>query len=180
MAFVLSRLKVMASVVSTVRKKEAGKNTLANLAERQGFEPWDPQKGQRISNPSRSTTPAPLQGPHSLRGVIRHNKPPCVPAWVRLLLIAPLIPVVSACSNGNSSKLEAVKKSGELVVLTRYSPTTYYEGPDGYLGIEYDMTKEFADYLGVKLDRKITRLNSSHTDISRMPSSALKKKKHTS
>ena len=31
------------------------------MAERQGFEPWVPLQVQRISNPSRSTTPAPLQ-----------------------------------------------------------------------------------------------------------------------
>ena len=32
------------------------------MAERQGFEPWDPVKGQRFSRPPRSTTPAPLRG----------------------------------------------------------------------------------------------------------------------
>ena len=31
------------------------------VAERQGFEPWVPVKVQRISNPPRSSTPAPLQ-----------------------------------------------------------------------------------------------------------------------
>ena len=30
------------------------------MAERQGFEPWVPVKGQRFSRPPRSTTPAPL------------------------------------------------------------------------------------------------------------------------
>ena len=34
---------------------------MKSLAERQGFEPWVPLQVQRISNPSRSTTPAPLQ-----------------------------------------------------------------------------------------------------------------------
>ena len=32
------------------------------VAERQGFEPWVPVKGQRFSRPPRSTTPAPLRG----------------------------------------------------------------------------------------------------------------------
>ena len=32
------------------------------LAERQGFEPWDPLQDQRFSRPPRSTTPAPLRG----------------------------------------------------------------------------------------------------------------------
>ena len=31
------------------------------MAERQGFEPWVPLQVQRISNPSRSSTPAPLR-----------------------------------------------------------------------------------------------------------------------
>ena len=30
------------------------------MAERQGFEPWEPVKAQRFSRPPRSTTPAPL------------------------------------------------------------------------------------------------------------------------
>ena len=33
----------------------------SQVAERQGFEPWDPVKGQRFSRPPRSTTPAPLR-----------------------------------------------------------------------------------------------------------------------
>jgi membrane-bound lytic murein transglycosylase F len=47
--------------------------------------------------------------------------------------------------------LERVHARGELVVLTRNSPTTYYEGPNGPTGLEYDLAKRFADYLGVKL-----------------------------
>ncbi len=42
-------------------------------------------------------------------------------------------------------------RKGELVVLTRNSPTTYYEGPHGPAGLEYDLAKLFADDLGVKL-----------------------------
>ena len=47
--------------------------------------------------------------------------------------------------------LERVKQDGELVVYTRNSPATYYEGPDAPEGLEYDMAKMFADELGVKL-----------------------------
>jgi len=47
--------------------------------------------------------------------------------------------------------LSQVIEDGELVVLTRNSPTTYYEGPDGPAGLEYDMAKMFADELGVQL-----------------------------
>jgi len=51
----------------------------------------------------------------------------------------------------NGSVLEQIIESGELRVLTRNSPTTYYEGPDGPAGLEYDLAKMFADQLGVKL-----------------------------
>ena len=47
--------------------------------------------------------------------------------------------------------LERVKQDGQLVVYTRNSPATYYEGPDSPAGLEYDMAKMFADGLGVKL-----------------------------
>ena len=48
------------------------------LAERQGFEPWDQQAGQRFSRPPRSTTPASLLGslPLSENGCKSTNKNP--------------------------------------------------------------------------------------------------------
>jgi len=49
------------------------------------------------------------------------------------------------------SLLEQIKSNGELIILTRNNPTTYYEGPDGPTGLEYDMAKLFADELGVEL-----------------------------
>ncbi|MCK5262108.1 MAG: membrane-bound lytic murein transglycosylase MltF [Gammaproteobacteria bacterium] len=51
----------------------------------------------------------------------------------------------------NESVLEQIIESGELKVLTRNSPTTYYEGADGPAGLEYDLARMFADQLGVKL-----------------------------
>jgi len=63
--------------------------------------------------------------------------------------------LLSGCSPFGESKLAAVKRAGELVVLTRNSPTTYYEGPDGPAGIEYDLAKAFADYLGVSLRMEV-------------------------
>ncbi len=49
------------------------------------------------------------------------------------------------------SVLEQILRNGELVVLTRNSPTTFYEGPAGPAGFEYDLMKRFAEYLGVRL-----------------------------
>lgn len=49
-----------------------------------------------------------------------------------------------------ASQLERVKKSGILIVLTRYDPTTYYEGANGFSGLEYDLVQLFAQHLKVK------------------------------
>lgn len=51
----------------------------------------------------------------------------------------------------SSNLLEHIQAQGELVVLTRNSPTTYYEGADGPAGLDYDLAKMFADELGVEL-----------------------------
>ncbi|QSA98042.1 membrane-bound lytic murein transglycosylase MltF [Methylococcus sp. EFPC2] len=47
------------------------------------------------------------------------------------------------------SHLQRVKQAGELKIATRYGPTSYYEGPDGYAGIEHDLAQLFAKKLGV-------------------------------
>ena len=49
------------------------------------------------------------------------------------------------------SILDQVVELGELRVVTRDSPTTYFVGPDGPAGLEYDLAKSFADKLGVEL-----------------------------
>lgn len=65
------------------------------------------------------------------------------------LLLALLAPVFLSCTFFEKNRLQAVIAAGELVVLTRTSPTTYYETPEGPAGFEYDLVKGFADYLGV-------------------------------
>ncbi len=65
-----------------------------------------------------------------------------------LLLLS--LPLLLSCSLFEKSKLQTIKSSGELVVLTRASPTTYYDTPEGPGGFEYDLVKSFANYLGVK------------------------------
>ncbi len=69
-----------------------------------------------------------------------------------LLLVITLL--LGACSSGNN-ELERVKNSGKLTVLTRNSGTTFYEGPYGPTGLEYDLAKGFADELGVELKMKV-------------------------
>lgn len=47
--------------------------------------------------------------------------------------------------------LEQIKNDGQLIVVTRNSPTTYYEDSDGPAGIEFEMAQMFADELSVEL-----------------------------
>lgn len=48
--------------------------------------------------------------------------------------------------------LEAIKKSGRLVVLTRLAPTTYYLGTEGQTGFEYLLTQALGKSLGVEVE----------------------------
>ena len=47
--------------------------------------------------------------------------------------------------------LQRVQNGGELVVVTRISPSTYFEAQNGPAGLEYDLVRQFADELGVEL-----------------------------
>jgi len=49
----------------------------------------------------------------------------------------------------HSGDLESILQSGQLVVVTRNAPTTYYELHDEATGPEYDLTQAFAKSLGV-------------------------------
>jgi membrane-bound lytic murein transglycosylase F len=52
--------------------------------------------------------------------------------------------------------LEQILDEGTLRVVSRNSPTTYYFGPEGPVGPEFDLAKGFADQLGVRLDMTAT------------------------
>lgn len=47
--------------------------------------------------------------------------------------------------------LDEIRAAGELRVVTRNSPITYYVGPHGPEGPEYDLARGFAEWLGVEL-----------------------------
>jgi len=49
------------------------------------------------------------------------------------------------------SSVEDLIKAGELVVISRESPTTLYLGEEGPTGPEYDYLESFAEFLGVEL-----------------------------
>lgn len=69
---------------------------------------------------------------------------------MRLLIYLTVAALISTCSSA-PSLLERLIEEGELRVVTRETPTTYYIGPDGPAGPEYDLVKGFADELGLAL-----------------------------
>jgi len=70
-----------------------------------------------------------------------------------LAVIIVLVAVLNACAPQRTI-LQQIIASGELHVLTRNAGTTYYEGPQGPAGFDYQLVNLFAKHLGVKL--KIT------------------------
>lgn len=66
-----------------------------------------------------------------------------------LLIILSSALLLGSCSRGGD-RLEQIKAKGELIILTRNAATTYYESREGYMGVEYEIAKAFANSLGVK------------------------------
>ncbi len=58
--------------------------------------------------------------------------------------------LLGTCSEPRSL-LDEVRALGELRVVTRNHPTTYYTGPEGPEGPEYELIEGFARFLGVEL-----------------------------
>jgi membrane-bound lytic murein transglycosylase F len=69
--------------------------------------------------------------------------------WLARAAVAPLLAILAGCLPG---AVPSPEQSGELVVVTRNSPTTYYLDSDGQAaGFEYDLVKAFAQRQGWKL-----------------------------
>lgn len=78
-----------------------------------------------------------------------NNKRPAPLA--RILTTVTLSWLLGTCSMP-PSLLEQIVSSGEITVVTRNSPTSYYYGIDQPRGIDYELAKGFAERLGVELD----------------------------
>lgn len=65
-------------------------------------------------------------------------------------LVIIFLSVLISCSQP-LTHLEQIKQRGELIVLSRYSPTTYHQKGEHFTGLEYDLAQQFAQHLGVKL-----------------------------
>ncbi len=70
-------------------------------------------------------------------------------SWIVLLMTTLLL---AACGDKG---IDDLKKQGELVVLTRNAPTTWYQGRDGEAGFEYDLVQSFAKANHIKVRFKV-------------------------
>ena len=61
-----------------------------------------------------------------------------------------LVQLLSACTDGGDA-LQRIQSRGELRVVTRNSPTTYYLDREGENGFEYALASLLAQDLGVEL-----------------------------
>ena len=69
---------------------------------------------------------------------------------MRLFIYTLLAALLGTCSSP-PPLLDQVLELGQLRVVTRNTPTTYFVGADGPAGPEFDLVKGFADELGVSL-----------------------------
>lgn len=84
------------------------------------------------------------------------------------ILILPLFLVLFCCAFGcrdkqHSKKVETahdlpqIKDSGELVVLTLYSSTSYFSYRGQEMGLQYELSEQFAKSLGLKLRIEVAK-----------------------
>ena len=68
--------------------------------------------------------------------------------YIFSVLLVGLSVCLTACQQG--SVMGSIEETGELIIVTRNAPTTYYELHDELAGLEYEMSLDFANSLGVK------------------------------
>lgn len=71
------------------------------------------------------------------------------PAWALVALL------LGACEQPPGNHLDTIKERGSLIVVTRNTPTTYYQDRHGDTGLEYELARRFAEHLQVELDIRI-------------------------
>ena len=68
-------------------------------------------------------------------------------AWLALCVV-----LVASSGDDRPSTLDQIRERGQLIMLTTNGATTYYLGPEGETGFEYELGSAFADFLGVPLE----------------------------
>lgn len=69
-----------------------------------------------------------------------------------LLVVAVFAILFFVNKENNSTLLNEIKNENKLTIITRNSPTTYYIGSNGPTGFDYELAKQFSEYLDVELE----------------------------
>lgn len=93
-----------------------------------------------------------------------------IPLLLGVGIVLSIVPVITEFTT--KPQLQKIFERGTLRVASRFSPTTYYIEENQQGGFEFDLTKAYADYLGVELKieamssiaeiSKAIRLNNVH------------------
>lgn len=81
-----------------------------------------------------------------LKALARHPR-----RWALALVGLALSLVPPLATTPNDPLLEDIRTRDFLQVITRNTPTTYYQGRQGPTGFEFELVRRFADHLGVSL-----------------------------
>lgn len=86
-----------------------------------------------------------------------------VPPWknrrlpyflILLLLVVGVVSAIPRIPSVNQG-LDSIREDGKLVLLTRQSPTTYYQGTVGPTGFEYELGRAIGKSLGVEVEFRL-------------------------
>jgi membrane-bound lytic murein transglycosylase F len=93
-----------------------------------------------MTEPGREGTPV----SNRIRGFLR--------SLIRPALVALVVVLVGTSGDSRLTQVEKIQARGSLIMLTVNGASTYYLGPEGETGFEYELALDFADYLGVPLE----------------------------
>ena len=71
---------------------------------------------------------------------------------LRPVLLTLLVLLIATSGDSRLSQVEKIQHRGSLLMLTVNGASTYFLGPEGETGFEYELALDFADYLGVALE----------------------------
>src|SRR5689334_14891081 len=84
--------------------------------------------------------------------------------WTALVAGCGLYGSLSTCSPA-VPLMTRVQSLGVVRVATFNSPTTYYVGPAGPMGFEYDLTRAFAHELGLEVEILVAESQAEVIDL---------------